>query len=129
MNLQMNLGQRPRTFHANAAPTMVAGVGDIVYDRLPATGAPLGWIQVDRYDTTVDGDEAAAQTTISVADATGIADTDIVGILLDSGAWHWSQVNGAPVGNDVAIDDALPSQASDGATFIAGGWNALANLA
>jgi hypothetical protein len=120
--LQTNIGQRPRIFRYNGSPTWVAWPGDISYDRVPASGSPLVYTQEDRYETTVDGDELTAQTVISVADATGIADNDIIGIRLDSGSWHWSDVNGAPIGNDVTITDALPSQASDGVAFIAGTW-------
>lgn len=68
----------------------------------------------DLVTTTLSADEAAAQTTLSVTSITGIADNDIIGIVLDDNTIHWSTVNGTPAGGAVIVDDALPSAASSG---------------
>lgn len=57
--------------------------------------------------TTTSAAASSGATTITVTDTTGIADNDGIGIQLDSGQWQWSQVNGAPAGSTVTIDDAL----------------------
>lgn len=113
---------------ATQAPNKGAHIyssGRLIYNAVPASGQPQGWQVVNRKATTVSGDEAAGQTAISVADASTIQNGDIVAILLDSGTWHETAVNGAPVGNDVTITDALPSQTSNGAKFYANRWIAL----
>lgn len=56
----------------------------------------------------------ATNTTIQVANATGFANDDYIAIELDTGAQHQTRVNGAPVGNVITIDDALPSGSAIG---------------
>ena len=64
--------------------------------------------------TTVNGNEAAGQTVITVVNAAGFGSGNRIGIELDDGTWHMTTVNGAPAGNDITITVALPSQASNG---------------
>lgn len=54
----------------------------------------------------------ATDTTITVDSITGISDGDYIGIQLDSGASHWTTVNGAPSGSTVTLTDAMPSAAA-----------------
>lgn len=68
--------------------------------------------------TTLSGNEAAGQTVLSVADISGFADNDYVGVILDTGQMHFSQINGAPGGGTITIDDALPSAAASGNAVI-----------
>lgn len=56
----------------------------------------------------------ATATAITVQDATGINDTDQIGIVLDDGTTFWTTVNGAPVGDVITITDALPEAANEG---------------
>lgn len=65
--------------------------------------------------TTLSADEAAGQTTLSVTSDDGITDAWQIGVMLESGDFHWSTVDGTPAGDVVAIDDALPSAAVAGA--------------
>lgn len=47
--------------------------------------------------------------TIDVDSITGMTSGDYFGVQLDSGAMHWTTINGAPGGDTVTITDALPS--------------------
>ncbi len=64
--------------------------------------------------TTLSADEASGQTTISLTATTGMADNDYIGIELDDGTLHWTQINGAPGGSSVVIDVATTGAASSG---------------
>ena len=64
--------------------------------------------------TTIASNEALGQTVISVTSATGILDTNRIGIELDSGAIQWTTVSGSPAGNDVTIAVALTAAAAAG---------------
>ena len=73
--------------------------------------------------TTISALEAAAQTVLSITsntDTTNYPGTtvtmtsgDVIGIVLDTGAIHWSTISGTP-STTATIVDALPSQASSG---------------
>lgn len=73
--------------------------------------------------TTISSTEAAAQTVLSITsntDTTNYPGTtvtmtngDVIGIVLDTGAIHWSTISGTP-STTATIVDALPSQASAG---------------
>lgn len=73
--------------------------------------------------TTISADEAAGQTTLSITsntDTTNYPGTtitmtngDTIGVVLDTGAIHWSTISGTP-STTATIVDALPSQASSG---------------
>lgn len=54
----------------------------------------------------------ATDSTIQVDSITGIANADVIGIVLDSGLVHWTTVNGAPSGSTVTLTVALPSAAA-----------------
>ena len=73
--------------------------------------------------TTIDANEAAGQTVISLSDKSAFTDYDVddsfssIVIVLDNGDQHYSYVNNIDGGgNDVTIVDALPSSASSGNT-------------
>lgn len=78
-----------------------------------ATGTTNKWAS-SYVTTTVSGSEAAGQTVITVASATGISDTNRIGIELDDGTMHWTVVNGAPSGANVTITASLASAAASG---------------
>lgn len=64
--------------------------------------------------TTIDADEAAGQTALTVASISGISASNVLGVELDDGTIHWTTVNGAPSGTTVTATTALPSAASSG---------------
>lgn len=74
--------------------------------------------------TALSADAVAAATSLTVSSITGIADADRIGILLDSLAFHWTTVNGAPSGSTVVITTGLPSVASSGKPIYAYPTNA-----
>lgn len=55
---------------------------------------------------------AAGASSITLEDATGIADNDAIGILLDDGSMQFTTVNGAPVADVVTLDNVLTGAAS-----------------
>lgn len=55
---------------------------------------------------------AAASLTVTVADTNGITNGARIGIALDSGAMHWTTVNGVPTATVVTLATALPSAAA-----------------
>jgi hypothetical protein len=68
--------------------------------------------------TTLNANEAGGSTAINVTSIVGFADNDPVGIMLDTGQMHFSQVNGAPAAGIINIDDPLPSPATSGNAIV-----------
>ncbi len=68
----------------------------------------------NRVDTTLSVAALAADTTITVASAIGIATGDNIAILLDADTTHFTTVNGAPAGSVVTLTAAIPSAAAIG---------------
>jgi hypothetical protein len=66
----------------------------------------------------------ATDGTVTLTAAAGIAAGNIIGIELDTGAWHWTTVNGAPAGNVVTLAVAMPSGAAIGKRVTANAWAA-----
>ncbi len=64
--------------------------------------------------TTLSSTAASGATSVSVASASGFADTYRVGIVLDSGSLFWTTESGAPSGSAVALASALTGPASAG---------------
>ncbi len=71
----------------------------------------------DGTSTTLDANEASGQTVISVTSETGFSATDAVGIRLNDGKEHRTTVASTAAGT-ITIDDALPSAADSGKTFL-----------
>lgn len=65
-------------------------------------------------ETTLGAAAAASATALTVASITGISNADVLGILLDSGAMHWTTVSGAPSGTTVTAASGLASAAASG---------------
>ncbi len=73
---------------------------------------PTGGNASESYaQTTLSADAAATDTTVSLTSATGIADADKIGIVLNSGGIHWTTVS-AIGGTTIAVG--MPSAASAG---------------
>lgn len=64
-------------------------------------------------------DAASGASTITVDDDDDIADNDYIGIVVDDGTTHWTQVNGTPASNVVTLDTALDDSATSGAYVFA----------
>lgn len=67
------------------------------------------------YSRTLTANAAAAATTLTCSSITNAASGDYIGVELDSGALHWTTINGAPSGSTITITTALPSAAASGA--------------
>lgn len=63
--------------------------------------------------TTLSTDEAMNSTSIGITSATGMSASDNIGIVLDSGAIHWTTISGAP-GSTTTIATGLASAATAG---------------
>lgn len=81
-----------------------------IYDTNDATDHIVAEDDLTTTATKVAG--SATDLTIDVDSIAGIADNDVLGIVLDDGTIHWTTVNGAPVGDTVTFDDALASAAA-----------------
>lgn len=64
--------------------------------------------------TTLTAAAVTSDTALTVASIADIATTNAVGVELDSGAIHWTTVNGAPSGSTVTLAAGLASSASIG---------------
>jgi hypothetical protein len=82
-------------------------------DQVQYSLGPTGDHAADSYDSTT-LTATASSTTLTVASITGIASGDNVGVVLDSGYFHWTTVNGAPSGSTVTLTAAVPTPASSG---------------
>ena len=65
-------------------------------------------------DTTISAAEAAGQTTLSVTSTTGMTASDVIGIVLDSGAIQWTTISSTGAGPTVVVADALTGAAAAG---------------
>lgn len=64
--------------------------------------------------TSLSANALAGATSVTVSSASGIANTNQIGIQQDDGTIFWTTVNGAPVGNVVTLTAALPDSARAG---------------
>jgi len=73
------------------------------------------------FKTTLDSAASTTDVTLTLADASGMTDGDIVLIKLDDLSWHASSIasTSAP---DITIDDALPSDAASGKPVLVFQW-------
>lgn len=55
---------------------------------------------------------ATGATSLGVSSNAGFANGQAVGVYLDSGAYFWTTINGAPSGSSIVLASGLPSQAS-----------------
>jgi hypothetical protein len=90
-------------------------------------GPGVVYTAATRVDTTLSSGAASSASTVTVASASGIASGDVIGVLLDSGATHWTTVNGAPASNVITLAVALPSAAASGKAVVANRWDTSVN--
>ncbi|MFW9927775.1 MAG: hypothetical protein ACFFD1_00100 [Candidatus Thorarchaeota archaeon] len=64
--------------------------------------------------TTLDGDEASGQTTLSVTSTSSFNNSDKIGVILDDGTLQWSTIDSFVTNDTVTIADALTGSASSG---------------
>ncbi len=86
-------------------------VGERVYDVTPAVGSQQGWACAKRSDTTLSSGTTAPSAVIAVADSTGWAVGDTIGVDLDNRQQHWSTI--ASLG-PITLNDNFPSDAASG---------------
>jgi len=70
----------------------------------------------DYGNTTLSADAASGASTLTVTSITGISDADYALVMLDSGSWHQTTVNGTPAGSTVTLTDVTTGAAASGAT-------------
>jgi hypothetical protein len=73
----------------------------------------------DYTTTTTTVAAAGGAGSLTVTSTTGIAAADVIGVLMDSGALHWTTVSGAPSGSVVTLTVALTGAAAAGARVFA----------
>lgn len=93
----------------------------VVFPILDTVTLRLGGSSTDRMTksddfihTTISADEAASQTTLSVTSSTGMATSDKVGIVMDSGGIHWTTISSIPDSTSIIIASAITGAASSG---------------
>lgn len=69
-------------------------------------------LKSDAVISTVSASEAAGQTSISVTSSAGMAASDVVGVVLDSGAVHYTTISSVTDSTTIVLNSALPSVAS-----------------
>lgn len=101
--------------------------GDIVWNKSPLVGQALGWRCVQNLTTALTGAEATGQTVLTLDSVSGLTTNHKIGILLDSGSYHFSYIT-VIAGSDVTINDALPSDAAAGNAVYCFRFGTMANL-
>lgn len=78
-----------------------------------------GWHCTNSYvSTTLSGDEASGQTTLSVTSSTGMTASDYIGIELDDGSRQWTTISSVPSSTSVIVSVALTGAAESGNTVL-----------
>lgn len=89
--------------------TLFVSPGESTYNL-----GPTGTHCTNSYvNTTLSTAEATSSTSIGLMSFTGMAASDNIGIVLDSGSIHWTTISGAP-GATTTITDGLPGTAGAG---------------
>jgi len=127
-----NAGEIGRTeIFANASP--VSGYydqGDKAWNSEPAASGTPGWVCVKRIDTAIRIQAVATNVIIEVDATTGMIAGDIVGITLDNGVIHWTDIDTVNDGDTMTITAGIPSgrTAEIDAIVYTNRWKAMANL-
>lgn len=96
-----------RQFDRNDGTNELLMVTDLTFYKY--VSAVTQWQYISNgTDTTLTADASGGATSITVADITGFADGEHIGIALDDGTQHKTTVNGTPAGFTINFDDALP---------------------
>jgi hypothetical protein len=116
-----SLAHVPQAPAVSASPTI--GFAPEVGFKVSNTAG--GWFTATRaLDTTLSAASAGGTTTVTLTSVTGVTSGDVLGVELDTGAWHWTTVSGAPAGNTVTLAAALPAAAASGRRAVSNGWTA-----
>ena len=71
------------------------------------------------YDyTTLSTAAVSGSGTIEVTDITGFEASDVIGVILETGVWHWTSINGSPTGSTITLSASLPAAAEVGALVV-----------
>jgi hypothetical protein len=110
-----------RPLYQTAAPTQgLAKLGREVQ------GSTAGYSCTSRVDTTLSVGASISATSITVTSATGMANGDVIGVLMDTGQTHWTTISGAPAGSVVTLAVGLTAAAAAGKTVGTNRWGATA---
>lgn len=100
---------------ASAKPTMgYAEVGDVVQS---SAASATRWLCTFSLETFLSVAMAAGATAITTTNSTGVANGDVVGVQLDSGAWHWTTLASAGV-----LTAGVPTAAGSGNPVVFVRW-------
>lgn len=113
---------RQVTCNAATPTTPLLGFASELGTQVAKTTVNGNWQCVFALDTTLSVAGNGTDIMITVTTVTGITSGDVIGIQLDSGAAHWTTVNGAPVGNVVTLAVALPNNAAIGSRVVVNRW-------
>jgi hypothetical protein len=113
---------RQVTCNAATPTTPVIGWASELGTQVAKTTVTGNWNCTFAFATTLSVAGVATDLTVTLSSVTGITSGDVIGIQLDSGAAHWTTVNGAPVGNVVTLTVALPSNATIGKLVVLNRW-------
>lgn len=111
----------PRTIIEYVNPLTGGSVRLLITDLTVYIDSAIGaeWQYVSNgTETTLNTAEAGGSTALGVASIVGFADTDHIGIELDNGKMHMTQVSGAPAAGTINITSALPSAAAIGKAVV-----------
>lgn len=84
-------------------------------DQVVYNLGPSGDNATESYvDISLAANAASSAGTVTVSSATSLSTGMYIGVLLDTGAIHWTTINGAPAGAVVTLATVMPSAASSG---------------
>ena len=86
-------------------------VGKKVWNATPASAQYIGWVCVNKKDTTLTDGEPISETVMVVGSSSTMVALDIIGIALDDGTIHWTTIASVDSGTQITLTVGLPSAA------------------
>ncbi len=129
---QVNSGYSPSSTPgiglAVASPKNGLGAITNAFALNPAVGSPVGWMRVFRLNTTASLGEAASSVNVDVTSSTGALNADLIGVMLNTGAIHWTTIASGQTTTTLVLTDVIPSTVTAGNAVYIIRWKAMANL-
>ncbi len=120
------------TYHGSSAPPTTGpyAVGSLRWNTAPDVDTTPGWICVSCVETDVRVQIDAGQFLLQVDSTTGMLADDVIGVVLDNGAIHWTTIAGVVDADTLTITAAIPANryGAVGASVYTNRWKAMANL-
>jgi hypothetical protein len=91
-------------------------------NSVPTDTNETGWRVVYRADKVTTQAYVGVTSVLDVASTSGSKSGDIIGVVLASGAEHWTTINGTPTSTQYALASATPSAIDDGAVVVILRW-------